>query len=72
MYFGPLDKWPRPWMWVATAGLAVVVVVLAALNVNALFFLIPVLIAILIVAAPRRVDDLGGPGALGSDEDRER
>ena len=70
-YFGPL-RWPRPWMWLATLGLAVVVVILNALDVPPVFlltFLGVVAIAILVVAAPRRARELGG---LGTDDERRR
>jgi len=72
---GPL-KWPPLWVWLATLGLMVFFVLGGALlSVSGLEVLGPVavvmaVIVILVIAAPRRVQDLGGPG-LGDPPDRE-
>jgi hypothetical protein len=59
-------------MWLATLALLIAVVLLNELGVNPAFLLALVVIVILVIAAPRRVKWLGGPGALGSDEHRDR
>jgi hypothetical protein len=59
-------------MWLATLALLIAVGVLSELGLNPAYLMAVVVIVILVIAAPRRVRGLGGPGALGSDEDRDR
>jgi hypothetical protein len=75
MYMGPL-KWPPLWVWLSTIGLMAFIGLLGVLlsplglEVVASAAVVIAFIAILVIAAPRRVQDLGGPG-LGDPPDKE-
>jgi hypothetical protein len=76
MYMGPL-KWPSLWVWLATIGLIAFIGLLGFLlspfgleDVVGSAVVVIAFIAILVIAAPRRVRDLGGPG-LGDPPDKE-
>jgi hypothetical protein len=58
VYFGPL-RWPPLWVWLAAAALATLFAVLALLGISVVIPMVIAVVAILIVAGPRRASDLG-------------
>jgi hypothetical protein len=58
VYLGPL-KWPSRAILVAAAAVTVAIGALAVLDVNPLIPTVVVIVVVMLVAAPRRVRDLG-------------
>lgn len=58
MYLGPLG-WPPLRVWLAAVGMTVLCVGMASLGLDITVLVVAAFVVILVIAAPRRADDLG-------------